>query len=78
MVTERANHSAISMLVYFQYYSSLQSQANMLGDTARTEAYRRAILGNAKVAFKGKRVMDLGAGQYRSWSPNQRDGENEI
>ncbi|KAG7562686.1 hypothetical protein FFLO_01846 [Filobasidium floriforme] len=47
---------------YFQYYSSLQSQANMLGDTARTEAYRRAILGNAKVAFQGKQVMDLGAG----------------
>jgi histone-arginine methyltransferase CARM1 len=55
-----------SNLVYFQYYSSLQSQANMLGDTARTEAYRRAILGNAKVAFKGKRVMDLGAGESRS------------
>lgn len=48
--------------VYFQYYSSLQSQANMLGDTARTEAYRRAILGNTKVAFQGKQVMDLGAG----------------
>jgi histone-arginine methyltransferase CARM1 len=36
----------------------------MLGDTARTEAYRRAILGNAKVAFQGKQVMDLGAGSY--------------
>lgn len=55
-------HLTLYLPVYFQYYSSLQSQANMLGDTARTEAYRRAILGNAKVAFQGKQVMDLGAG----------------
>ncbi|GFZ42528.1 hypothetical protein JCM24511_00244 [Saitozyma sp. JCM 24511] len=47
---------------YFNFYSSLQNQANMIGDTARTGTYRKAILGNAEVAFKDKVVLDVGAG----------------
>lgn len=33
----------------------------MLKDVSRTEAYQKAILGN-KEQFKGKIVMDIGAG----------------
>ncbi|KAL7414270.1 S-adenosyl-L-methionine-dependent methyltransferase [Mrakia frigida] len=47
---------------YFEYYSSLQNQANMLSDTLRTSGYRNAILGNAVPSFQGKTVMDVGAG----------------
>lgn len=34
----------------------------MLKDVPRTEAYRQAILGNNKDLFRGKTVMDIGAG----------------
>ncbi|KAJ9119113.1 hypothetical protein QFC22_003604 [Naganishia vaughanmartiniae] len=47
---------------YFQYYASLQNQANMISDFSRTQAYRRAILGNAVPAFQDKLVIDIGAG----------------
>ncbi|KAJ9105948.1 hypothetical protein QFC19_003282 [Naganishia cerealis] len=47
---------------YFQYYASLQNQANMISDFSRTQAYRRAILGNAIPAFQDKLVIDIGAG----------------
>ncbi|WWC87917.1 uncharacterized protein L201_002817 [Kwoniella dendrophila CBS 6074] len=47
---------------YFNFYSSLQNQANMIGDISRTGTYRKAILGNGEVAFKDKIVLDVGAG----------------
>ncbi|WVR03796.1 hypothetical protein IAU60_000791 [Kwoniella sp. DSM 27419] len=47
---------------YFNFYSSLQNQANMIGDVSRTGTYRKAILGNAAVAFKDRIVLDVGAG----------------
>nr|ODN89259.1 histone-arginine methyltransferase CARM1 [Cryptococcus depauperatus CBS 7855] len=47
---------------YFNFYSSLQNQANMIADVSRTGSYRKALLGNAKVAIIGKTVLDLGAG----------------
>ncbi|ODN76527.1 hypothetical protein L202_05194 [Cryptococcus amylolentus CBS 6039] len=47
---------------YFNFYSSLQNQANMIGDISRTGTYRKAILGNAAIAFTDKTVLDLGAG----------------
>lgn len=34
----------------------------MIGDIGRTGTYRKAILGNAAVAFKDKVVLDVGAG----------------
>nr|ADE10057.1 AdoMet-MTases [Tremella fuciformis] len=47
---------------YFNFYSSLQNQANMISDISRTGTYRKAILGNAAVAFQDKLVLDVGAG----------------
>lgn len=41
----------------------MYNRANMIGDTARTGTYRKAILGNAEVAFKDKVVLDVGAGE---------------
>lgn len=38
----------------------------MIGDVSRTGTYRKAILGNASIAFKDKVVLDLGAGQSHS------------
>ena len=35
----------------------------MIGDISRTGTYRKAILGNAAVAFRDKVVLDLGAGE---------------
>jgi len=35
----------------------------MIGDVSRTGTYRKAILGNAAVAFKDKVVLDVGAGK---------------
>jgi histone-arginine methyltransferase CARM1 len=35
----------------------------MIGDISRTGTYRKAILGNAEVAFKDKVVLDVGAGE---------------
>ena len=34
----------------------------MIGDISRTGTYRKAILGNAAVAFREKKVLDVGAG----------------
>ncbi|KAH7698188.1 Carm1-pending protein [Aphelenchoides avenae] len=46
---------------YFQFYGSLFQQQNMMQDYTRTATYQRAIHSNAK-DFKGKVVMDVGAG----------------
>ena len=35
----------------------------MIGDVSRTGTYRKAIMGNAVVAFRDKTVLDVGAGQ---------------
>lgn len=35
----------------------------MIQDFSRTQAYRRAILGNAIPAFENKIVIDIGAGR---------------
>ena len=48
---------------YFNFYSSLQNQANMIGDVSRTGTYRKAIMGNAAAAFHDKTVLDVGAGK---------------
>lgn len=37
----------------------------MIGDISRTGTYRKAILGNAEVAFRAKTVLDVGAGESR-------------
>lgn len=50
-----------SVQAYFQYYAKLCNQQNMLQDSVRTSTYRRAIVENPE-DFRGKRVMDLGAG----------------
>eukprot|EP00397_Hematodinium_sp_SG-2012_P021083 GEMP01021757.1.p1 GENE.GEMP01021757.1~~GEMP01021757.1.p1 ORF type:complete len:386 (+),score=81.27 GEMP01021757.1:42-1199(+) len=46
---------------YFSYYGKLVNQQNMMQDSVRTTTYRKAILDNP-ADFKGKRVMDVGAG----------------
>lgn len=46
---------------YFQYYGKMANQMNMLQDSVRTELYRMAIFSNL-ADFKGKRVLDVGAG----------------
>ncbi len=43
------------------YYGTLIHQQNMLEDSVRTSTYHRAIMDN-QVDFKGKIVMDVGAG----------------
>lgn len=50
-----------SVQSYFQYYAKLGNQQNMLQDAVRTSTYRRAIVENPE-DFKGKAVMDIGAG----------------
>lgn len=50
-------------------------RANMIGDVARTGTYRKAILGNAGVAFAGKTVLDVGAGEFFSSSLSKVMGE---
>ncbi|KAJ1834451.1 hypothetical protein LPJ63_001936 [Coemansia sp. RSA 2711] len=47
---------------YFQYYSQLQHQQNMLQDYVRTAAYHTAIVQNSSAVFRGATVMDVGAG----------------
>lgn len=44
----------------------LKYRANMIGDISRTGTYRKAILGNAAIAFNNKSVLDLGAGMSSS------------
>ncbi|KAJ2554885.1 hypothetical protein IWW35_001026 [Coemansia sp. RSA 1878] len=46
---------------YFQYYSQLQHQQNMLQDYVRTSAYHTAITQNSAV-FRNRVAMDVGAG----------------
>ncbi|KAA3677138.1 type I protein arginine methyltransferase [Paragonimus westermani] len=50
-----------SAVQYFQFYSYLSQQQNMMQDYVRTSTYQRAILANA-VDFRGKVVLDVGAG----------------
>ncbi|KAJ2750455.1 hypothetical protein GGI19_005099 [Coemansia pectinata] len=47
---------------YFQYYSQLQHQQNMLQDYVRTSAYHSAITLNGPALFRDRIVMDVGAG----------------
>ena len=47
---------------YFDSYDDLEVHRLMLCDTPRTESYRESILKNQDF-FKGKVVMDVGAGQ---------------
>ncbi|XP_050422866.1 protein arginine N-methyltransferase 6 [Adelges cooleyi] len=46
---------------YFLSYEDLEVHKLMIQDSARTEAYRKAILSNRQV-FEGKTVLDVGAG----------------
>lgn len=46
---------------YFQFYSLLSQQQNMLQDYVRTGTYQRAILTNT-LDFRDKVVLDVGAG----------------
>lgn len=57
--TERTDESSASQ--YFQFYGYLSQQQNMMQDYVRTSTYQKAILGNLN-DFKGKIVMDVGAG----------------
>ena len=41
----------------------LMERANMISDISRTGTYRKAIMGNAAVAFQDKLVLDVGAGE---------------
>jgi len=50
-----------SVQSYFQYYAKCTNQQNMMQDSVRTTTYRRAIIENPD-DFRGKRVMDIGAG----------------
>lgn len=47
---------------YFSAYGELHHQKDMLTDTHRMDAYFTAIFANAKAAFEGKIVMDVGTG----------------
>ncbi|CAH8598635.1 unnamed protein product [Schistosoma turkestanicum] len=51
-----------SAVQYFQFYSYISQQQNMMQDYIRTSTYQRAILANASVDFRGKVVLDVGAG----------------
>ena len=46
---------------YFSSYAYIYHQKQMLTDGRRMRAYREAIVGNAR-AFRGKVVLDVGAG----------------
>ncbi len=50
-----------SAVQYFQFYSLLSQQQNMMQDYVRTATYQRAILDNG-VDFEGRVVLDVGAG----------------
>lgn len=50
-----------SAVQYFQFYSLLSQQQNMMQDYVRTATYQRAIFDNS-VDFEGKVVLDVGAG----------------
>lgn len=57
--SQRTDESSASQ--YFQFYGYLSQQQNMMQDYVRTSTYQKAILGNLN-DFKGKIVMDVGAG----------------
>lgn len=50
-----------SALQYFQFYSYLSQQQNMMQDYVRTSTYQKAILSNCE-DFRDKVVLDVGAG----------------
>ncbi|CAF0716934.1 unnamed protein product [Brachionus calyciflorus] len=50
-----------SAVQYFQFYSLLSQQQNMMQDYVRTATYQKAIFDNS-VDFEGKVVLDVGAG----------------
>ncbi|KAE8539645.1 hypothetical protein D1P53_003579 [Cryptococcus gattii VGV] len=54
------------------------NEANMIGDVARTGTYRKAILGNAAVAFAGKTVLDVGAGSGILSYMSAQAGANQV
>lgn len=60
-----ANHleetDAHTAMLYFDYYSKLANQFNMLQDSVRTNLYHGAVTQNPS-DFKKKTVMDVGAG----------------
>ncbi|XP_076052499.1 arginine methyltransferase 4 isoform X2 [Oratosquilla oratoria] len=56
---ERTDESSATQ--YFQFYSYLSQQQNMMQDYIRTGTYQRAILSNL-ADFKDKVVLDVGAG----------------
>lgn len=47
---------------YFQSYGHFGIHGEMITDRVRTESYRNFILSNAKIYFKDKVVLDIGAG----------------
>ncbi|XP_047490084.1 histone-arginine methyltransferase CARMER-like isoform X2 [Penaeus chinensis] len=56
---ERTDDSSATQ--YFQFYSYLSQQQNMMQDYIRTGTYQRAILSNMS-DFKDKIILDVGAG----------------
>ncbi|MCL4132842.1 UNVERIFIED_CONTAM: hypothetical protein GTU68_048763, partial [Idotea baltica] len=56
---ERTDDSSATQ--YFQFYSYLSQQQNMMQDYIRTGTYQRAILSNIS-DFKDKIILDVGAG----------------
>lgn len=50
-----------SAVQYFQFYSLLSQQQNMMQDYVRTATYQRAIFDNPS-DFEGKIVLDVGTG----------------
>lgn len=50
-----------SAVQYFQFYSYLSQQQNMMQDYIRTSTYQRAVFANTQ-DFRDKVVLDVGAG----------------
>lgn len=55
------SHDPSSVKSYFEFYSKLSNQQNMIQDQVRTDTYYKAIMNNT-VDFKEKTVIDVGAG----------------
>jgi hypothetical protein len=49
----------------------------MISDVSRTGTYRKAILGNAAVAFRDKIVLDVGAGGF-GMTPKVQGNNNQA
>uniref|UniRef100_A0A6A7FM38 type I protein arginine methyltransferase n=2 Tax=Hirondellea gigas TaxID=1518452 RepID=A0A6A7FM38_9CRUS len=60
-VVEENQSTKLTEDQYFSSYEDLEIHRLMVGDVPRTSAYRTAILDNPHL-FKGKTVMDVGAG----------------